>query len=499
MAKKQDSLDEIGKELCASLHFNPTSSSTKPLYVANSLFRSCTGIECNVEDLHEWVVSERRSKAKSSETIVAEYADTLYHSGQDAAIEEIKEIRSFLEKLYNPDSTVYPSYRNSVLNIPSKWFVRSYVPAEAGIGGFLFNILNMPLNGKISPAIDAIKRALMDDDDDLSRTIKPIIVRGPEEERITRSELSSDKTTLGETELIIRAGFDRLAENCNAYSKAQGFNSLLVLRRMVSYAMFAVFFYLEDVNRTKYGGFSIPLLLDANGERSAIERASEACFIACKKAVEDYTISFIYKLLKISNLITDITSENSCMEYIANFTLRDDYKQASEDEIRAIIQQHISSGCRAGEEPLLATAKALQFAIYTYTYPNNTPSDFCNVLGVKAGFVGPSGNAVKYKRLLINEFLLETLVLSVVDTASLDNGIELRELGDALRSSYNILIGTNTDIDFGILDAYGIADVTPENLRGELANNAKDIADMLISMGLARRYADGVTIIGWGL
>lgn len=87
----------------------------------------------------------------------------------------------------------------------------------------------------------------------------------------------------------------------------------------------------------------------------------------------------------------------------------------------------------------------------------------------------------------------------MLDTDSLNNGIELRELGDALRSSYNILIGTDTDVDFRILDAYGIANVTPENLRGELANNARDIADMLISMGLARRYADGVTIIGWGL
>lgn len=54
-------------------------------------------------------------------------------------------------------------------------------------------------------------------------------------------------------------------------------------------------------------------------------------------------------------------------------------------------------------------------------------------------------------------------------------------------------------MDYSILDAYGIADMTPENLRGELANNARDIADMLISMGLAKRYADGVTIIGWGL
>lgn len=497
MAKKRDALDELGKELCASLNFNPTSNSTKPLYVANSLFRACTGIECNVEDLHEWVVSERRSKAKASQTIAAEYADALYNSGSEIT-EEIKEIRFFLEKLYNPDSTVYPSYRNSVLNIPSKWFIRSYVPAEAGIGEFLFNILNTPIDGKVSPAIVTIEQALMDDDDDLSRTVKPIIVRRPEEERIIRAEHPSKTIAFDETEMTIRAGFDRLAENCNAYSKMWGSNSLLVLRRMVSYAMFAVFFYLEDVNRTKYGGPRIPLLLDADRERGAIERASEACFIACKKAVEAYTVSFIYGWLRDSNLITDISSESACKEYISHVTLKD-YKKESADELREIILQHISSGCRTGEEPLLATAKALQFAIYTYTFPNTTPSDFCNVLGVKAGFVGPSGNAAKYKRLLINSFLLETLVLSAVDTASLNNGIELRELGDALRSSYNILIGTDTDMDFGILDAYGIADVTPENLRGELANNARDIADMLISMGLAKRYADGVTIIGWGL
>lgn len=498
MAKKRDTLDELGKELCDSLYFNPTSNSTKPLYVANSLFRACTGIECNVEDLHEWVVSERRSKAKSSQDIAGEYADILYNSGSEST-DEIKEIRFFLEKLYNPDSTVWPSYRNSVLNIPSKWFIRSYVPAEAGIGKFLFNILNTPIDGKISPAIAIIEQALMDDDDDLSRTVKPLIIRKPEEERIVRSERDAEAIALDETKMVIRAGFDRLAENCNACSKTQGANSLLVLRRMVSYAMFAVFFYLEDVNRTKYGGSSIPLLLDADGERGAIERASEACFIACKKAVEAYTVSFIYEWLKKSNLITDIFSERACKEYIAHGFALKDYAKGTGEELREIILQHISSGCRAGEEPLLATAKALQFAIYTYTFPNTTPSDFCNVLGVKAGFVGPSGNAAKYKRLLINSFLLETLVLSAMDTDSLNNGIELRELGDALRTSYNILIGTDTDMDFGILDAYGIADVTPENLRGELANNARDIADILISMGLAKRYADGVTIIGWGL
>lgn len=59
MAKQQDTLSELGNELFDSLGFNPTSNSTKPLYVANALFRACTGIECKVEDIYEWVLSER--------------------------------------------------------------------------------------------------------------------------------------------------------------------------------------------------------------------------------------------------------------------------------------------------------------------------------------------------------------------------------------------------------------------------------------------------------
>lgn len=44
MRKKEfDILNEYGGRICDALGFNPTSNSTKPLYVANGLFRSCTG------------------------------------------------------------------------------------------------------------------------------------------------------------------------------------------------------------------------------------------------------------------------------------------------------------------------------------------------------------------------------------------------------------------------------------------------------------------------
>ena len=491
MAKQQDTLSEIGEALCKSLGFNPTSNSTKPLYVANSLFRMCAGVRCKVDDIHEWVVSERR-KATPSSQLLETYKDAIYVSGADAA-EDLKETRFYLEKLFNPDSTVWPSLRNSVMNIPSQWLVRSFTNAEANIGAFIYDILNTPIEGKASKAIPLIREALKDHDDDLTRTIKPLIVRTPEADRIEQFKPDSKDITWNGAKLIIRQGFDRLADNCERNTT----NSLLTLRRIVAYTMFAIFYYLEDINRVQDGGQHIPLLLDADQRLGAIERASESCFIACKKAVEAYTTSFAAAWLCESGLITDVNSQAACEAYIATgFSIN---SKNENDKIREAILQHIAANCQAGDEPLLATAKAIQFALYTYRYPSTTPSDFCNVLGVKAGLVGPSGNATKYKRLLINRFLLETIVLSVVDPEDLEDGIDLRRLGELLRDSYRIIIGTDTDIDYELLDSFGIAAGTPEDLRGELSENARAIANMLISMGLAKRYADGVTIIGWGL
>ncbi len=490
MPREQDTLAQIGKDFCEELGFNPTSSSTKPLYVANSLFRWCTGIECELRDLHEWTVSERKPRGVASEVIVQKYSDAIYDPSPKI-IEEVKETRYYLDRLFNPDSTVHPSYRNSVLNISSKWFVRSRVNAEANIGRFLFKLLNTPISGKRSPAIDLIGQALADDADDLSSVVKPIIVLQPEMERIKRTEVNKDLVAdMNSVELVIRAGFDRLAQNCALdYGHGEN-NSLLTLRRIVNFAMFAVFYYLEDINRVRYGGQRIPLLLDADGRLDAIESASEACFVACKRAVEEFTAAFIQDWLSRTQVISDTTSQDSCLQYISSGL---SLSSANENKnVREIVQQHIKSNCNAGDAPLLATAKALQFALYTYTYPNTTPSDFCNVLGTRAGLVNPT----KAKRFRIDRFLLETIMLSVVDADLLASGIELQEFGELLRNNYNIIIGTDVDQDYLILDQCGIAGATPENLRGELSSNARIIADMLISMGVARRYADGVTIIG---
>lgn len=494
MAAENDLLAEYGRRLCDTLGFNPTSNSTKPLYVANGLFRSCLGKYCDIRDIHEWVVSERKSnsKALASTELGDKYKEILFLDN-DESVEGIKEARYVLEQIFNPDSTVHPSYSSSALNISSLWLVRNRVLSEARLGDFIYDILAYPMEGKPSPAISLIKDALNDDDDDITKLVKPIITSSYKE-RLTNLEVTAKSIEMNISKTAIRLSFDNLATNMIYTGQAE--NSLLVLKRMANLAVFSAYFYIVDINHALYGGDRIPLLIDSASDLDAIERASEYSFISCRKSVEAFAINVIEDFLRHDCLIADIYNPEACRTFLHGIALS---SKNENDNAREALLHYLDIFLIDGDKPLHALARSIQLAIYTYTYPNNTPSDFCRVLGTKAGLVGPSGNAVKFKRLLIHRFLLETIVLGTVTLSDIQDGIELRELGELLREQYGIIIGTDTDKDYRMLEQAKIAQDAPEDLRGELAHNAYNIADMLITIGLAKRYADGVTIIGWGL
>jgi len=203
MANVKDTLDEYGERICSKLGFSPISNSTKPLTIANSLFRACSGITCDIRDMHEWVACEHKAGPKivSSYDLRVKYKDILLHE-EDESVEEIREVRFIFDKIFNPDSTVFPQHKDSVLNIPSQWFVRNTLRAEGQIGRFIFNILSGVIDGKeeISPAVKLITNSLRCDDDDITRLMKPIITSKPEAERKT-----SRKYSLVKKNLILRS------------------------------------------------------------------------------------------------------------------------------------------------------------------------------------------------------------------------------------------------------------------------------------------------------
>lgn len=118
---------------------------------------------------------------------------------------------------------------------------------------------------------------------------------------------------------------------------------------------------------------------------------------------------------------------------------------------------------------------------------------------VRCGLVGPKGNRATIKRYLINSFTLETITLSALNCEAIKDGIEFRSLSERLIDAYNILIGADAENEYSVLENCNVAQATPGDLRGDLSTNAQALANTYISLGLGKRYADGVTLIGWRL
>lgn len=112
--------------------------------------------------------------------------------------------------------------------------------------------------------------------------------------------------------------------------------------------------------------------------------------------------------------------------------------------------------------------------------------------------LGPKGNRAK-KRYLTTSFTLETITLSVLTPEELFEGVEIKEVGEKLFDSYSILIGANAEREYNLLEKHNVAQATPGDLRGDLSVNAQKLASTYISLGLGKKYADGVTLVGWRL
>ena len=488
-----DTLKRIGEVVCKDLGFAPTSNATKPPHIANGLFRACLGETCRTTDVHEWLICEGKKDAVPSDKIIASYYQIL-ERGQLEKASNIKDLRFLLNEIFNQDNTTYPAYDFSVTTISSHWLVKKRVSAEAGIGDFIFEILSKKIDGKRSPAIELLTNALANDTDDMTKFVKPIIAYPSEKEKreVSKVEYPEDRDIKWDPcKDSIRRGFDQLSNNLVFVEENK--NSLLVLRRMVNYAVFASLLYLIHGNAAVFGGSRVPIVIDAGGDVDSIKKASEQSFTAAKKSVEDYYVNAIYKVID-EEIAQD--NEKACKIWIKEmvFTSLD-----KEEGAKSAITSYFNSFIAEGDAPKLALAKAVQIALYTFEYKNNSPSDFCRVLGVRAGLVGPKGNRAKIKRYLVNSFTLETITLSAVSKDDLEDGIELKDLSDKLVNDYCILIGADSDAEYSILEKANIAQSTPGDLRGDLSLNAQQLANTYISLGLGKRYADGVTLIGWRL
>jgi len=112
---------------------------------------------------------------------------------------------------------------------------------------------------------------------------------------------------------------------------------------------------------------------------------------------------------------------------------------------------------------------------------------YLRLLGVRSGFLYPQQKNPK-KRLVPTDRTLEVLVATVIDVNS--PPIEYREFLDLLRERWGIIVGGRLE-DAELLSEVGA--VVPTR---ELTTNSERFLTRLESIGLARRLADSVAVVG---
>lgn len=162
--------------------------------------------------------------------------------------------------------------------------VKGRLNSEAHIGDFIFEILAKQLDGKRSPVISLLQEALSNDSDDLTKLIKPILTAPSDKEKrsIHGIQYPEDSEIRWDNcKERLRNGFDRLADNIIATGENR--NSLLVMRRIINFALFSTFIYLTQGDAAAYGGSKPPILLDSGADLESIKKASEQSYTLAKK------------------------------------------------------------------------------------------------------------------------------------------------------------------------------------------------------------------------
>lgn len=470
-------LQELNDEVMESIGYRPLSNRIKPVHIANGLFREVLQESYSLNDINIWAKRFKKGREIYSGSYIKEkYSEVL---DDDMSLDEINELRGFIEMLLDADRAVTPDLRFTTLTIPSKNLVGGEVQNEFKIPHFIFKILNTEINGKVSPAIAAIKNLLQDETDEISKFISPLITSTNSEKRI----YETFKGDLSGIELQIRTGFDLLVVNSKLNT-----NKLAFLQRIITFSCFATLYHLSskilDLTIGKQNITKIPIVFDSNLGDETIKIASQESLLLARLNIESYYEKVLEEVLQNNY---ELNSKEDVLKHILEFSFPKKTNSNNEISPHEEMKNLFLGYFNQTDNLIQSYARSIRIIMFSKVINSSDPSESYAALGSKIGLVFGRNK----KRFMPTPEILEIILLSILDP---HESLTLSEFGQRLWQSYGIIIGANPDEDFFYLKRWGISEHIPGDLHLSLANNAEYISESFISMGYAKRYADGVII-----
>lgn len=481
--------DINGKASEYAFGFKATSRSLKPVHLAQSIFNQILEYQYSPELLFEFL--EKPSKKPSSE-LSEEVIDKFdFSHGRDD--EELDQIRKSIRKVLANDNALYASQKGSAPTCTSDWFIINSMVGVT-IGRFLYTLieeaesdLETKLQNQLKDHHDSVSllfRPLAKDTEKSPATIKEW--REPE----LGSAIEEGKIA---TELI--EGFTTLSKHLKSRN-GTSINYPRDLRRVIKYASFGFFMYMANRhNEIRTDGNEKerrhPAILNytgnkenpvANASLDSVDSISSEIQSASRLGIKEVLDRKGFKSYSEEEILRQIDQHEL-------FEVKRNKQSKIEEDYETFRDMYTADPADDHFDKLVNT---MSDAIHLSRYKTYTPLSTVETFGWRTGLLKPRGNRANERRLRPDPELLESILLSAIEP---NESIPLQDLCERLRRRYGIIVG-GTENDRSHLSEWDITIGASTEESDPLKNrNYEGFKELVIDLGYAREFADGVTIV----
>ncbi|MCA9693583.1 MAG: hypothetical protein KC636_28565 [Myxococcales bacterium] len=471
-----------------------TSTSIKPVHLANGLARAAQGAYYEASDLNKLLVWTKSSRELPERTL-----DALLRTELNDAIgcfdgdpKGFERLRRYARGLLNAEKAAFPSAEKSSYAITTGRMV-TRDSNDRGLGDFIARTID-------GTGLDETLRELLaskQPHDPLSALIWPAL---------SGDERPYDVSAKSKRRRRRRSSFDQelsAAAECLASHERRHGNHLRTMQRVVHFACAAIFARAHALAAEDQLAKRTPALIAMSERRRsdlahASERSLELGFDRFEAWLAERLAALIEDEEPLKQGERPITASSDARTVRRQFkrigSAKGGGRAPSDDDIELRMSLWREAKLRDEElTPARQIAHAL-VAAQRFQSASGPPRAFIQALCRKAGLLYPHfQGATLRKRVKPSVPMLDALVQSCVSASEL---VPLDVLLERLWTRFGLIVGGRRGPgwdDVAVLADAGV-DIDPS----ELAANTELFVDELASIGLARRYPDDITFVGDG-
>lgn len=460
----------------------------KPVHIANALMRSehrVVGRMSVLQQLFEGTLARNTldQRVAAVRSMIDSHRDRWGALGQTSDLKSsplMNKVLPLIRTLLGADGAAFGTSPDlSSFSSPTALTVTGD-PSDDGAGAFIHALwgghaaeTRLPILDLLADLSSPTKAAAQMDD--LSALLAPLV-----DKTRPRASTGLDAEAVSYSPVEQRL---REAANClHAYERELQPNPIASLQRIVLLAALSLFSHAATRAHENAGAVARILLLDASNDHySPIAQASTRCVAHLLGDASEYMASVLNALLtaQVPNWPEmPLAALNRLLESGGLAPLERNHPLARRIEEIASDADGPEEVRREVADELIRQAEGTQ---------RRGLDGYLRMLGIRAGFLYPIQKN-PHKRLNPADRTLEVLVASTVDVTA--PPVEYRDFLESFRRRWSIVVGGRVD------DAAELARVGIQVPPRALSENSERFLTRLESLGLARRLADSVAVVG---